>query len=56
MEVTGGLERFINQIVEGDCRELLPQLPDECVDLIVTSPHTPTSANTCTAAFTPTNT
>ena len=38
MEVTGGLERFINQIVEGDCRELLPQLPDECVDLIVTSP------------------
>jgi site-specific DNA-methyltransferase (adenine-specific) len=38
MQVTGGLERFINQITEGDCRELLPQLPDGCVDLIVTSP------------------
>ncbi|MCS7310362.1 MAG: site-specific DNA-methyltransferase [Armatimonadetes bacterium] len=34
----GGLESFINQIVEGDCRQLLPQLPDSCVDLIVTSP------------------
>jgi site-specific DNA-methyltransferase (adenine-specific) len=38
MQVTGGLERFLNQITEGDCRELLPQLPDGCVDLIVTSP------------------
>jgi|GEM_PF-2626402 DNA modification methylase len=38
IQVKGGLERFINQILQGDCRELLPQLPDECVDLIVTSP------------------
>lgn len=29
---------FVNQILEGDCRNLLPQLPDECIDLIVTSP------------------
>lgn len=38
MPENSALERFVNQIVEGDCRQLLPQLPDECVDLIVTSP------------------
>lgn len=27
-----------SQILRGDCRDLLPTLPDECVDLIVTSP------------------
>ena len=27
-----------DQILEGDCRELLPGLPDKCIDLIVTSP------------------
>jgi len=27
-----------NIIYHGDCREVLPTLPDECVDLIVTSP------------------
>ena len=27
-----------NVIHHGDCREILPTLPDECVDLIVTSP------------------
>lgn len=32
------INRFVNQILEGDCRDLLPQLPDECIDLIVTSP------------------
>ena len=25
-------------IHRGDCREILPTLPDECIDLIVTSP------------------
>lgn len=38
MPEQGALEQFVNQIVEGDCRQLLPQLPDECIDLIVTSP------------------
>lgn len=38
MPENSALERFVNQIVEGDCRQLLPQLPDECIDLIVTSP------------------
>ncbi|MFN8472928.1 MAG: site-specific DNA-methyltransferase [Anaerolineae bacterium] len=27
-----------NQILEGDCREILTRLPDGCVDLVVTSP------------------
>lgn len=27
-----------NQLLQGDCQKLLPQLPDRCVDLIVTSP------------------
>jgi site-specific DNA-methyltransferase (cytosine-N4-specific) len=26
------------QILEGDCRELLQQLPPDCIDFIVTSP------------------
>ena len=29
---------WMNQIIEGDCREVLPTLPAECIDLIVTSP------------------
>ena len=29
---------WLNQIHHGDCLELLAQLPDECVDLVVTSP------------------
>jgi len=28
----------LNQIFRGDCREVLKRLPDECVDLIVSSP------------------
>ncbi|MCS7209207.1 MAG: hypothetical protein NZ874_06510 [Fimbriimonadales bacterium] len=29
---------FLNRIIHGDCKEVLAQLPDECVDLIITSP------------------
>jgi len=32
------LEPLLNRIVQGDCREVLKQLPDATVDLIVTSP------------------
>jgi site-specific DNA-methyltransferase (adenine-specific)/site-specific DNA-methyltransferase (cytosine-N4-specific) len=28
----------LNQIIHGDCREVLPALPGACVDLVVTSP------------------
>ena len=28
----------LNQIILGDCREVLPTLPDQSIDLIVTSP------------------
>lgn len=27
-----------SQLLKGDCRDMLPTLPDECVDLIITSP------------------
>ncbi len=27
-----------NKIFQGDCLDILPTLPDKCVDLIVTSP------------------
>jgi site-specific DNA-methyltransferase (adenine-specific) len=29
---------FLNRILHGDCRDLLKQLPDESIDLIITSP------------------
>jgi tRNA G10 N-methylase Trm11 len=28
----------INQLIQGDCKRVLKQLPDSCVDLIVTDP------------------
>lgn len=28
----------INQIIQGDCLEVMKQMPDKCVDLVVTSP------------------
>ena len=30
--------RFVNQIIKGDCLKILPQLPDESVDLLLTDP------------------
>ena len=32
------LAPFVNRILHGDCRTVLTQLPDACVDLIITSP------------------
>ena len=32
------LTKIINTFHHGDCLEVLPTLPDACVDLIVTSP------------------
>lgn len=32
------VEQWLNQILEGDCKDVLAQLPDNCIDLIVTSP------------------
>ncbi len=31
-------DKFFNQILTGDCLEVMKQLPDGCVDLVVTSP------------------
>lgn len=31
-------EDFINKIIQGDCLQIMRMMPDECVDLVVTSP------------------
>ncbi len=31
-------ETFVNQVYHGDCRDILPQLPDDCIDLVLTDP------------------
>jgi site-specific DNA-methyltransferase (adenine-specific) len=36
--IRGVLHRFVNKIIQGDCREILPQLPAESVDLLLTDP------------------
>ncbi len=32
------IDTFINKIIHGDCLDILHQMPDECIDLVVTSP------------------
>jgi DNA modification methylase len=32
------LASILDKILEGDCRDVLPKIPDHCVDLIMTSP------------------
>src|SRR5574343_80293 len=32
------MKEFVNKFLKGDCFELFDKLPDECVDLVVTSP------------------
>ena len=32
------LEEILNTVIQGDCLEVMKQLPDKCVDLVVTSP------------------
>ena len=32
------LAEFLDKIIQGDCLNILPQLPSDCIDLIVTSP------------------
>lgn len=29
---------FINQVIQGDCLEIMKQMPDKCVDLVLTDP------------------
>src|SRR3990167_9180527 len=29
---------FINKVIQGDCLEVMKQMPDECVDLVITDP------------------
>ncbi|MBI4458073.1 site-specific DNA-methyltransferase [Candidatus Uhrbacteria bacterium] len=30
-----GIEKFVNKIIEGDCLEVLPRLPDQSIDMIL---------------------
>ncbi len=32
------LNKYLNQIIQGDCLDVLKQFPDNCIDLVVTSP------------------
>ena len=32
------IEPFVNKIIEGDCQEVLPTLPDSSVDMVLTDP------------------
>ena len=32
------MERYLNKITLGDCLEVMKQLPDKCIDLILTDP------------------
>lgn len=32
------MEQYINQIINADCLDILKQLPDKCVDLVLTDP------------------
>mgnify|MGYP001562625825 CR=1 FL=1 len=31
-------EDFINKVIQGDCLEIMKQMPDKCVDLVLTDP------------------
>lgn len=32
------MEQYINQIIHADCMDILKQLPDKCIDLVLTDP------------------
>jgi len=32
------MDKYLNKIIQGDCLEIMKQMPDKCVDLIVTDP------------------
>jgi site-specific DNA-methyltransferase (adenine-specific) len=32
------MEKYINKVIQGDCLEVMKELPDKCVDLVLTDP------------------
>lgn len=38
MQVLSNIEPYINKIINADCLDILKQLPDKCVDLVLTDP------------------
>ena len=33
------MEKYINQIINADCMDILKELPDKCIDLVLTDPR-----------------
>ena len=32
------MEQYINKIINADCMDILKELPDKCIDLVLTDP------------------
>ena len=32
------IEKYVNKIINADCMDILKQLPDKCIDLVLTDP------------------
>lgn len=32
------MDKYVNKIINADCMDILKQLPDKCIDLVVTDP------------------
>lgn len=39
------IEQYVDKIINADCLDILRQLPDKCVDLILTDPRTELETN-----------
>jgi DNA modification methylase len=32
------MDKYINQVIQGDCLDVMKELPDKCIDLVLTDP------------------
>jgi len=39
------IEEYLNKVIQGDCLEVMKQLPDKCIDLVLTDPPYGTTQN-----------
>ena len=39
--ITKNIKQFENKIICGDCLEVLKTIPDETIDMVITSPQDP---------------
>ena len=35
MKKTSSIEPFINQVIEGDCLQVMPEIPDHSIDMVL---------------------